>query len=101
MESEKTLQKFASIHTSIYNHFNLERHLIPRADRIPVVDLIGVMVGAYVGCGKDGETMVLLIRTIERHLAGRGIVEIGARLGSRPVWRNRADGKAVPAHWHQ
>jgi hypothetical protein len=23
----KTLQKFASIHTSIHNHFNLERHL--------------------------------------------------------------------------
>jgi putative transposase len=26
----KTLQKFASIHTSIHNHFNLERHLSPR-----------------------------------------------------------------------
>ena len=23
----KTLQKFASIHASIHNHFNLERHL--------------------------------------------------------------------------
>ncbi len=23
----KTLQKFASVHTSIHNHFNLERHL--------------------------------------------------------------------------
>ena len=26
----KTLQKFASIHASIHNHFNLERHLIRR-----------------------------------------------------------------------
>ena len=26
----KTLQKFASAHASILNHFNLERHLIPR-----------------------------------------------------------------------
>jgi len=26
----KTLQKFASAHASIHNHFNLERHLIPR-----------------------------------------------------------------------
>ena len=26
----KTLQKFASTHASIHNHFNLERHLIPR-----------------------------------------------------------------------
>ena len=26
----KTLQKFASIQTSIHNHFNLERHLTPR-----------------------------------------------------------------------
>ena len=26
----KTLQKFASIHALIYNHFNLERHLTPR-----------------------------------------------------------------------
>jgi putative transposase len=26
----KTLQKFASIHASIHNHFNLERHLSPR-----------------------------------------------------------------------
>jgi len=26
----KTLQKFASIHASIHNHFNLERHLTPR-----------------------------------------------------------------------
>ena len=25
----KTLQKFASIHASIHNHFNLERHLTP------------------------------------------------------------------------
>ena len=25
----KTLQKFASIQTSIHNHFNLERHLTP------------------------------------------------------------------------
>ena len=26
----KTLQKFASIHAKVYNHFNLERHLIDR-----------------------------------------------------------------------
>ena len=26
----KTLQKFSAIHASIYNHFNLERHLYPR-----------------------------------------------------------------------
>jgi putative transposase len=26
----KTLQKFASAHASVHNHFNLERHLIPR-----------------------------------------------------------------------
>ena len=26
----KTLQKFASIHSSIHNHFNLERHLYSR-----------------------------------------------------------------------
>ena len=26
----KTLQKFASIHASTFNHFNLERHLTPR-----------------------------------------------------------------------
>jgi putative transposase len=26
----KTLQKFASAHASIHNHFNLERHLTPR-----------------------------------------------------------------------
>ena len=26
----KTLQKFASIHASILDHFNLERHLTPR-----------------------------------------------------------------------
>ena len=25
-----TLQKFAAVHASIYNHFNLERHLIRR-----------------------------------------------------------------------
>lgn len=25
----KTLQKFASVHTTIHNHFNLDRHLIP------------------------------------------------------------------------
>lgn len=26
----KTLQKFASVHASIFNHFNLERHLTRR-----------------------------------------------------------------------
>ncbi len=26
----KSLQKFASAHASIHNHFNLERHLTPR-----------------------------------------------------------------------
>ena len=26
----KTLQKFASVHASIHNHFNLDRHLVPR-----------------------------------------------------------------------
>ena len=26
----KTLQKFASVHASIFNHFNLDRHLTPR-----------------------------------------------------------------------
>jgi putative transposase len=29
--STKTLQKFASIHSSINNHFNLERHLTDRS----------------------------------------------------------------------
>jgi putative transposase len=28
----KTLQKFASVHASVHNHFNLERHLTRRAD---------------------------------------------------------------------
>jgi putative transposase len=28
--STKTLQKFASVHSSIHNHFNLERHLTDR-----------------------------------------------------------------------
>jgi len=28
----RTLQKFASAHASIHNHFNLERHLIPRSE---------------------------------------------------------------------
>jgi putative transposase len=28
----KILQKFASVHASIHNHFNLERHLIPRSE---------------------------------------------------------------------
>ncbi len=27
----KSLQKFASVHANVYNHFNLERHLIDRA----------------------------------------------------------------------
>jgi putative transposase len=27
----KTLQKFSSAHASIFNHFNLDRHLINRA----------------------------------------------------------------------
>ena len=26
----KTLQKFASVHANVHNHFNLERHLINR-----------------------------------------------------------------------
>ena len=26
----KTLQKFASIHANVHNHFNLERHLVDR-----------------------------------------------------------------------
>ncbi len=26
----KTLQRFASVHTSIFNHFDFDRHLIPR-----------------------------------------------------------------------
>ena len=26
----KTLQKFASIHAKVHNHFNLERHLVDR-----------------------------------------------------------------------
>lgn len=26
----KTLQKFVSVHASIYNHFNSERHLVDR-----------------------------------------------------------------------
>jgi putative transposase len=26
----KTLQKFASVHANVYNHFNLERHLVDR-----------------------------------------------------------------------
>ena len=28
----KTLQKFSSVHASIHNHFNHERHLIRRDD---------------------------------------------------------------------
>ena len=28
--STKTLQKFASVHASFYNHFNAERHLVDR-----------------------------------------------------------------------
>ena len=26
----RTLQKFASVHAAIHNHFNLDRHLTPR-----------------------------------------------------------------------
>lgn len=26
----KSLQKFASVHANVYNHFNLERHLVDR-----------------------------------------------------------------------
>ena len=26
----KTLQKFASVHANVHNHFNLERHLVDR-----------------------------------------------------------------------
>ena len=26
----KTLQKFASVHANIHNHFNLDRHLVDR-----------------------------------------------------------------------
>jgi putative transposase len=26
----KSLQKFASVHANVYNHFNLDRHLIDR-----------------------------------------------------------------------
>jgi len=26
----KTLQKFASVHASVHNHFNLERHIVDR-----------------------------------------------------------------------
>jgi hypothetical protein len=28
--SQRTLQKFVAVHTSIYNHFNMERHLYSR-----------------------------------------------------------------------
>ena len=28
--SAKSLQKFSSIHSSVHNHFNLERHLVAR-----------------------------------------------------------------------
>jgi len=27
----KSLQKFSTVHSSVHNHFNLERHLYPRA----------------------------------------------------------------------
>ena len=27
---KKTLQKFASVHADVHNHFNLERHLVDR-----------------------------------------------------------------------
>lgn len=30
--SRATLQKFVSVHGQIHNHFNLERHLLRRAD---------------------------------------------------------------------
>ena len=30
LRQPKTLQKFASVHASVYNHFNAERHLIDR-----------------------------------------------------------------------
>ncbi|MGA9254359.1 MAG: DDE-type integrase/transposase/recombinase, partial [Roseobacter sp.] len=30
--STRSLQKFAAVHSSVCNHFNLERHLYPRAD---------------------------------------------------------------------
>ncbi len=26
----KTLQKFASVHANVHNHFNLERHIVDR-----------------------------------------------------------------------
>ena len=28
--SKRTLQKFSSVHAQVHNHFNLERHLVPR-----------------------------------------------------------------------
>ena len=28
----KTLQKFSSVHASVHNHFNQDRHLISRTD---------------------------------------------------------------------
>lgn len=28
----KSLQKFAAVHASIHNHFNLERHFVPRGN---------------------------------------------------------------------
>ncbi len=30
--SAKSLQKFAAVHASVYNHFNQERHLYNRED---------------------------------------------------------------------
>jgi hypothetical protein len=34
-----TLQKFASVHTSLHNHFNLDRHLINSSDATASVSL--------------------------------------------------------------
>ncbi len=30
----KTLQKFASVHANVHNHFNSERHLIDRPNKL-------------------------------------------------------------------
>ena len=44
----KTLQKFASVHANVHNHFNLERHLV---DREPTRNVDLIYAGTPAGVG--------------------------------------------------
>ena len=65
------------------------RHVVgPVANRVPVVDLIGVMVRAHIGGGEDREAMVFRVGPVERHFFGLGIVRIGIHIIRWDVTQN-------------